>query len=125
MAKTKATTVSATATKAAKAAIAAKAAPAKKSARVRRGPQRFIPGGSADVPQEVEDMVHTIATEAVRSAPLPMTSDAVTALRTALLPAMTAFVDAARASAATRGSDEITDKDFEAVLEYYLKRKAE
>jgi hypothetical protein len=54
---------------------------------------------------------------------MPMTADAVTALHTALLPAMKAFVDAAHASAATRGSGEVTDEDFEKVLKFYLDRK--
>eukprot|EP00035_Acanthoeca_spectabilis_P021597 m.439095 g.439095 ORF g.439095 m.439095 type:complete len:132 (+) comp18331_c0_seq1:61-456(+) len=95
----------------------------KKSTRARKGPQRFIPGGSADVPQEIEDMVHTIACEAAKSAPLPMDPDAVSALRTALLPAMTAFVDAAHATAAKRGANEVTDQDFESVLKFYLDSK--
>lgn len=52
-----------------------------------------------------------------------MDPDAVSALRTALLPAMTAFVDAAHATAAKRGANEVTDQDFESVLKFYLDSK--
>ena len=68
--------------------------------------------------------VHSIAMEAVRAAPMPMTQEAIASLRTALIPAMQAFVDAAAARAAARGANEVTDEDFEEVLSYYQSLKA-
>ena len=67
--------------------------------RQRVPPKRFIPGGSADVPSEFEDMVHEIALQACKASPLPLDGEAVMTLEQALLPAMETFVTAAHVSA--------------------------
>ena len=68
-----------------KRAASSSAPTARSSKRTRAVPRRFVPGGSADVPSEFEEMVHSIALEACKASPLPLDCEAVQTLEQALL----------------------------------------
>lgn len=107
-----------------KRASSSAAPPARSSKRARAVPRRFVPGGSADVPSEFEEMVHSIALEACKASPLPLDCEAVQTLEQALLPAMETFVTAAHAHAVSKGRSEVSDADFNAILAKYKKVRA-
>ena len=103
--------------------MVASVAAARRSARATAAPRRFVPGGSAQTPEAVEDMVHGIAVECAKAASLPLSPSAVAELERSLGPALEAFYTAACAEAKSRGSDEVEEKDFEAVLDAYKKHR--
>merc|ERR1712166_1682827 len=95
----------------------------RRSARARTVPHRFNPCGSSSTPDAFEEMAQTVAAEVASQCPIPVSADALKALQGALLPAMSAFVEAAHANSITRGKTEIEDADFDAVFEAYKKAK--
>jgi len=95
----------------------------RKSSRRCAPPQRFKPSGYADVPSQVDEMVHLLAIEAARKCELPMDNSAIAELEKALEPAMQAFYSAACGAALKAGRNEVTDDDFETVLKMYQKSR--
>ena len=67
---------------------------------------------------------HRISAEAAKKAPMPLSSDAITALEQALEPAIESFIAAAVAHSEKKGNGEVGPKDFEAVLKFYKAHKA-
>ena len=55
--------------------------------------------------------------------PMPLSNDAVSELRGGVATAAMVFIDAAQASAAKRGSADVEDQDFDAVLKAYKAQK--
>merc|ERR1712166_901951 len=86
----------------------------RRSARARTVPHRFNPCGSSSTPDAFEEMAQTVAAEVASQCPIPVSADALKALQGALLPAMSAFVEAAHANSITRGKTEIEDAVFDA-----------
>eukprot|EP00041_Stephanoeca_diplocostata_P018423 m.385586 g.385586 ORF g.385586 m.385586 type:complete len:118 (+) comp21010_c0_seq1:355-708(+) len=88
----------------------------RRSSRATKVPQRFRPGGTADVPSALEELIHKATFEAAGKAELPLTLDAVTALEDALKPAVAGFLAAVVSHADKNGRHDVCDADFDSVL---------
>lgn len=60
----------------------------RRSKRSKKAPMRFRPGGDADTPSSIDNMIHEIALQATAKSDVPFAPDAVVALEHALEPAM-------------------------------------
>ena len=79
--------------------------PTRRSTRASQPPIRFEPSSYADVPSQVEEMVHLLAIEASRNSTIPMNAEAITELEQALNLRCRCFTCAC-ASALRDGRDE-------------------
>ena len=102
-----------------RAASSASSSKRRTSKRVKKIPQKFRPGGDANIPFGFEVMIHDLATAAAEKADLPVSPEAIEEMKTALGPALEMFCDAVWANALAKGRDVPTDKDFDAVMKAY------
>jgi hypothetical protein len=92
------------------------------SSRTKSQPVKFRPGGSSDVPSSIDDMIESVATDAIARSSIPFSTDAEEALKDALGPALDLFFEAAFARAASKKRDDPNDEDLQATLAAYKKQ---
>ena len=91
------------------------------SSRSRVQPQRFRPGASADMPDDLAKVIHEAATSAAAGSSIPFEASAVVALEEALEPMLEALCAAALEKAQAAGRDEITEADLKAAAKPFMK----
>uniref|UniRef100_A0A7S2BLG5 Uncharacterized protein n=1 Tax=Florenciella parvula TaxID=236787 RepID=A0A7S2BLG5_9STRA len=102
---------------------ASKSSPAavRRSSRAKGAPARFRPGGDANVPSDVAQMIHDAAAAAAAKSVVPFEPSAVTALEEALEPMLEALAEAAAARAESKGRENFDEDDLKAVCKTFMK----
>ena len=84
----------------------------------------YRPGGNADVPNELLEMIHSVAESAAEKSSIPFEPAAVAALEESLEPMLEALCAAAHKHAEAAGREEITEADLKAVSKDFMKNKS-
>ena len=90
---------------------------ARRSGRASAQPSRFRPG--ADVPEELAQLIHTVACQSAAKSKVPFESNAIVALEEALEPLLEALCAAALKHAESKGRADIEVEDLKAVSSHY------
>ena len=98
--------------------------PPRRSERTSTAPVRYRPGGNADVPNELLEMIHSVAESAAEKSSIPFEPAAVAALEESLEPMLEALCAAAHKHAEAAGREEITEADLKAVSKDFMKNKS-